>query len=63
MGDKGNACRVLVGKAEGKRLLERPRRRWENNFSSFKMDLTSNGMERFGVVDWIGASGGILCVW
>jgi hypothetical protein len=28
--------RVLVGKPEGKRALERPRRRWENNI---KMDL------------------------
>ena len=27
---------VLVGKHEGKRLLGRPRRRWENNI---KMDL------------------------
>jgi hypothetical protein len=27
---------VLVGKAEGKRPLGRPRRRWEDNF---KMDL------------------------
>jgi hypothetical protein len=28
--------RVLVGKPEGKRPLERPRRRWEDNI---KMDL------------------------
>ena len=26
-----NAYRVLVGKPEGKRLLGRPRRTWENN--------------------------------
>jgi len=24
-------CRVLVGKPEGKRLLGKPRRRWEDN--------------------------------
>jgi hypothetical protein len=33
---KTNACRVLVGKPEGKRPLERPRRRWMDNN---KMDL------------------------
>jgi hypothetical protein len=26
-----NAYRILVGRAVGKRLLERPRRRWEEN--------------------------------
>ena len=30
-GDKRNVQRVLVGKPEGKRLLARPRRRWEYN--------------------------------
>jgi hypothetical protein len=30
-GAEGNACWVLVGKPEGKRLLGRPRRRWEHN--------------------------------
>jgi hypothetical protein len=33
---KGNAYRILVGKAEGKRSLGRPRRRWVDNI---KMDL------------------------
>jgi hypothetical protein len=36
MGDGRGAYRVLVGRPEGKRPLERPRRRWENNI---KMDL------------------------
>jgi RNase P/RNase MRP subunit p29 len=31
MGEKKNAYRILVGKIEGKRLLGRPRRRWEDN--------------------------------
>jgi hypothetical protein len=35
-GEKRNACRILVGKPEGKRPLGRPRRRWEDNI---KMDL------------------------
>jgi len=38
---------VLVGKPEGKRPLERPRRRWEDNI---KMDLQEVGC---GVMDWI----------
>jgi hypothetical protein len=31
MGEEGGVHRVLVGKSEGKKPLERPRRRWENN--------------------------------
>jgi len=31
MGDRRGAYRVLVGIPEGKRLLGRPRRRWEDN--------------------------------
>jgi hypothetical protein len=38
----------LVGKAEGKRPLRRPRRRWIDNI---KMDLLEIGVS---VVDWIG---------
>jgi len=36
----GGAYRLLVGKREGKRLLGRPRRRWEGNI---KMDLQKVG--------------------
>jgi hypothetical protein len=36
MGEKRNACRILVGKAEVKRPLGRRRRRWADNI---KMDL------------------------
>jgi hypothetical protein len=42
-----NVYRVLVGKAEGKRPVERPRRRWEGGI---KMDLTKIG---WGCVEWI----------
>jgi hypothetical protein len=36
MEERRGAYRVLVGKTEGKKKLERPRRRWEDNI---KMDL------------------------
>jgi hypothetical protein len=36
MGEKRGACRILVGRPEGRRPLGRPRRRWEDNI---KMDL------------------------
>jgi hypothetical protein len=47
---RGVACigLVLVGKPEGKRTLERPRRRWEDNI---RMDLQELGCK---VMDWIG---------
>jgi hypothetical protein len=35
-GEKRNACRLLVGKLEGKKPLGRPRRRWVNNI---KMEI------------------------
>ena len=41
---------VLVGKPEGKRLLGRPRCRWEDNI---KLDLQEVGCED---VDWIDLS-------
>jgi hypothetical protein len=31
IGERRSAHSVLVGKPEGRRLLERPRRRWEDN--------------------------------
>ena len=48
MGEERGAYRVLVGKPEGKRPLERPRRRWEDNIA---MDLQEVGC---GYVEWIG---------
>jgi hypothetical protein len=47
MGKKRNAYRILMGKSEGKRPLERPRRRCVDNI---KMNLTE--IEWDGV-DWI----------
>jgi hypothetical protein len=45
--EKGNTCRLLVGKPEGKRALGRPRCRWADNI---KMFLTQIG---WGGMDWI----------
>jgi hypothetical protein len=36
IGEERKVCKVLVGKSEGKRLLGRPRRRWEDGI---RMDL------------------------
>jgi hypothetical protein len=48
MGEKRNVYRLLVGMAEGKRPLGRPRCRWMDNI---KMDLLEIGLN---VVDCIG---------
>jgi hypothetical protein len=45
MGEERNVYRVLTGKPEGKRPLERPRRRWEDEI---RMDLRQIG---WGSVD------------
>jgi hypothetical protein len=47
MGENMNAYKILVGKPEGKRPLERPRRMWVKNI---KMDLKEI---RWGDMDWI----------
>jgi hypothetical protein len=47
MRERRDVYKVLLGKPEGKRLLGRPRRRWEENI---KMDLQE---ERCGFMDWI----------
>jgi hypothetical protein len=48
MGEKRNVFRLLIGKAEGMRLLGRPRCRWIDNI---QMDLVEIGL---GGLDWIG---------
>jgi hypothetical protein len=47
MGEKRNAYRILVGKAEGKSYIGRWRHRWVDNI---KMDLRDIG---WGSTDWI----------
>jgi hypothetical protein len=47
MGEERKVNKVMVGKLEGRRPLERPRHRWEDGV---RMDLRKI---RFGGVDWI----------
>ena len=48
VGEERGMCRFLVGKPEGRRPLERPRRRWVDNI---RMDLQEVGC---WYMDWIG---------
>jgi hypothetical protein len=47
MGEGRKVYRVLVGKPEGKRPLERSRRRWENGIKWILVRLVG------GVLEWI----------
>jgi hypothetical protein len=47
-GKKRNACRISMGKAEGKRPLGRPKRRWVDNI---KMDLREIGWDGMDSTD------------
>jgi hypothetical protein len=47
MGEERKLYKVLVAKPEGKRPLEKPRRRWENGIT---LDLVEIGL---GGLDWI----------
>jgi hypothetical protein len=47
VGEKRNAYKILVGNAEGKRPLGRPRRRWVDNIKMDLREIVSDG------VDWI----------
>jgi hypothetical protein len=59
MGKRRGVYAVSVGKPEGKRPLERPRRRWEDNI---KMDLQEVGWGAQNLLIWlrIGTGGGLL---
>ena len=47
MGERRGIYRVLVGKPERKRLLERPIHRWEDNIKMVLQEVGCGGM------DWI----------
>jgi hypothetical protein len=47
MGEKRNACRILVGKPEGKRPQGRTKRRWVD---SIEMDLREIGWDGMDLI-------------
>jgi len=59
MGEKRGVCRVLVGGPKRKRMLGRPKRRWEDNIT---MDLQGMGCGVWTGSRWlsIGTGGGHL---
>jgi hypothetical protein len=62
MGGGRGVYRVLIGRPEGKRPLERPRRRWEDNI---KLDLREIGIDGANCIQLAqdrvqGSSGGLL---
>jgi hypothetical protein len=61
LGEGRNVYRGLVGRYEGKRPLERPRRRWE---VGIKIDLRKIGWGVWSGFTWlrIGTVGGLLCM-
>jgi hypothetical protein len=49
MGDRKGAYRILVGRPEGRRLVGRPRRRWED----ITMDLNEVGRKAWTGLNWL----------
>jgi hypothetical protein len=49
MGDGRGVYRVLGGRPKGKRSLERPRCRWEDNI---KIDLREIGIDQANWIHW-----------
>jgi hypothetical protein len=49
MGARRNAYRILVGKPEGKTLLGRPNRMWEDNIKMDLRDIGWSGMDSIDV--------------
>jgi hypothetical protein len=61
MGERRNACRILVGKPEGKRTLERPRRKWVGNIKIDLREIGWDGMVWTGSIRLrMGTGGGLL---
>jgi hypothetical protein len=49
MGEKKNACRLLVGKPEGNRPPGRPRRRWAGNIKMVLLEIGWGGVDGIGL--------------
>jgi hypothetical protein len=48
-GEKRNACKILMGKPEGKRRLGRPRQKWVDNIQMDLREIGSGGMDSIDV--------------
>jgi hypothetical protein len=61
MGEERKLYKVLMGKPEGKRLLGRPRRRWEDGIRMDLREIGRGGGMWIGL-DWfgMGTGGGLL---
>jgi hypothetical protein len=46
MGERRNACKILMGKPEGKRPLGRPRHKWVDNIKMDLREIGWDGMDR-----------------
>jgi len=45
MGGRRGACRVLVGRPEGKRQLRKPGRKWEDNIKMYLLEVGWGSMD------------------
>jgi hypothetical protein len=45
MGEMTNACRILMEKPQGKRILGRPRRRWDDNIKTDLREIGWNNID------------------
>jgi hypothetical protein len=54
MGETNNAYRILVGKAEGKKPLGRPRRRWVDNIKMDLREIVRKGRRGMHIGYWCG---------
>jgi hypothetical protein len=52
MGAVRNAYNILVGKPEGKRPLERPRLRWEDNLRTDLREIKWEGVDWMQLAQW-----------
>jgi hypothetical protein len=61
IGERRAACRVLVGKPEGRGPLGRPRRRWEDNIKMI-FERLDRGAQTGSMLLKIGTGGGLLWI-
>jgi hypothetical protein len=60
MGEKRNACRILVGKPVGERPLGRPRCKWVDNIKKWILERKDGMIWTGSIWNRIGISGGLL---